>query len=375
MNFDVSTPAHDKSDRTNQDRKSDMSARGRRAFSWGRGRHFGIAVIGAFSVCAAAMTSVGCSEDDPGTTLAPDVKPSGSDAGKADTGTSTTTPDATANADTGSTADTGSGDTGTTTTDSGGSSDTGATDASDAGVQGFCAGQTGLAFCSDFDKAIVPDASDLGLGWDQIFGAGTTVTMSTARAVSAPTSAFFQMATGGPGDAKAIRTVAAAVSTATLEYDFYLEALPLNGGAGFIEDWQFSDTDKDPNNHDGDRFGFRISAFATNDAAQKLDHANVEHNTQATGGGDDINPITLHDNAWNHIKFVAAFSTPSVGVNKVSFQAYIDRAATPVVDKTYDAPFAKAPFVRIAQGVVAPFNGDRRDWKLNVDNVTLKTTP
>jgi hypothetical protein len=70
------------------------------------------------------------------------------------------------------------------------------------------------------------------------------------------------------------------------------------------------------------------------------------------------------------VKMVVAFSQVAV-VNSVAFQAYVD-SATPAVNKTYPAPFAQAPFARVADGVVFAFDGNAKEYGLSFDNVTLK---
>ena len=43
-----------------------------------------------------------------------------------------------------------------------------------------------------------------------------------------------------------------------------------------------------------------------------------------------------------------------------------------LVDLMLDAPFAKAPFARIADGIVYPFDGNNKNYVLSFDSVTLK---
>ncbi len=234
-------------------------------------------------------------------------------------------------------------------------------DAADATPPGFCATQAGLAFCADFDTPSVLSADGGISAWDSLRqNPSTEITQSSARAVSAPYSALFAtVATDiepGPAGFKTV-TPAAGVSSAIYEFDIYVDKVPAGKG-GFLTDFQFQD---------GDNFGYRMIVNA--DAAGALASATVEHNP-----GNTPSPLTgFTFGAWHHMKFALELSTLAADAgNNAHFTAFLDRAATPVIDTNSSAPFAKAAFARIAAGVVFSFDGAARGWGISYDNVTLK---
>jgi len=240
---------------------------------------------------------------------------------------------------------------------SGGGSDGAADMGTDASVQTphFCAARDAFTFCSDFDEAD-PLASDAGAtaAWDEVLNAGT-LTISDARAVSAPGSLSLAVPIAG-ADGRLTKSFNQAIQQVSYEFSMYIESQPKAGNAGsLITDLQFTNDDA---------YGFRVLIFSKADGS--YDRATLEHN----GAGGDINPITLNAGAWNHIKMTVAFSS-SGAANKASLQAYVNDALTPVVDKSYDAPAAKAPMGRVRLGKVFAF-GDSQEYKLNFDNVVLK---
>jgi hypothetical protein len=241
----------------------------------------------------------------------------------------------------------------------------------------FCETQIGLDFCDDFDS---PGALSLdggaASGWTQIVGSPGELAISSARSVSAPNSLLVSLPNGpddggvGSGDrsAKVVKqlTPASGVSQAISEFDIYVASAPASASnpGGFATDLQFMD------GNGADQFGFRIGVFAN---ATGFDHADLEHNHPTLGGADDIvSPLTgFTSGAWNHIKMAVAFAAVDGG-DVVHFQMYLNRSATAFIDQTYPAPFASAPFARIAAGVVFAFDATNKDWNINYDNFTLK---
>lgn len=327
-----------------------------------------------------ALVAVGCSDDEtpsqpPGDTgVADTLKPgdtgttldTGSmlDSSTPDaTGTDATTPDATgtdstvtdAKIDATSDARDGSSD---------GKADT-ADAAPDAGMAAFCADKGGWAFCDDFDSvdALMPGKTK----WDFLEGATPPVLkLSSARAVSKPSSLLADF----PGEPAAAglrfaKTIASTTFTrAQWEFDVYFDALPNDVGF-FLTDYQFSD--------DGgaDRFGFRFVVFS--DGAGNFKEGRIEHNRPAVGMGDVFEPFlptgTITDKKWVHFKMESKFTFGAA--NEVAFKLWIDGAATPSVDKTYEAPPRdKVNLVRMAG---LPFLFQKKaGHKIHWDNVTLR---
>ncbi len=244
----------------------------------------------------------------------------------------------------------------------------------EASTQSFCQGQSGLDFCADFDEAnaLSPDAS-LASAWTQLVGTPAELTLSTAQASSAPNSLLALLARGPDPDhsAKVVKMITPSngVTQAIYEFDMYIANVPaaaagVNPG-GFATDFQFDDS---PGN---DSFGFRIGVFSNGTG---FDHADLEHNHPDLGGPDDItSPIALSAGAWQHVKMVVAYAAvPLDGGNDVAFQLYLNRSAVPDVNAIYPAPFGKAPFARLAAGMVYAFQATEKDWGIYYDNFTLK---
>jgi hypothetical protein len=263
-------------------------------------------------------------------------------------------------------------DSGDDTTDSGNTaSDSGSGDAGTDAATTFCKSQQGLAFCDDFDDdgALSLDA---GLAsWTSLVSNGTEITTSSAQAVSAPNSMLMALLDGPANtdqSAKVVKMITPAngVTQAVYEFDMYIATVPLAAVGGFATDFQFDDV-----GGASDQFGFRIGVFAN---ATGFDHADLEHNHPVLGGPDDsVSPIGITAGAWNHVKMSVAYSAlaDDAGDN-VSFQLYINKNATAVVDEQYPAPFAKAPFARFAAGMVYAFDATNKDWGIYYDNFTLK---
>ena len=243
----------------------------------------------------------------------------------------------------------------------------------------FCESQVGLAFCDDFDS---PGALSLDGGassaWTTIVGSPAELSVSSAISASAPNSLLVSLPdgpndAGGNGDrsAKVVKqlTPPAGVAQAVCEFDMYIASeMAATSNGGFATDFQFTD------GNGADQFGFRIGIFAN---ASGFDHVDLEHNHPILGGNDDIvSPITgFAAGAWNHVKMAVAFAAVSAAADAgdtVQFQMYLNRSANAVIDATYPAPFASAPFARIAAGVVYAFDGNNKAWNINYDNFTLK---
>jgi hypothetical protein len=252
-----------------------------------------------------------------------------------------------------------------------------AADAADAAVSTYCASQAGLAFCADFDEtnAIQSDAG--AQTFDQVVSNGTELSISNAQSVSAPSSLFLNLGTPATGDqsAKVVKQVTPAlgVTQAVYEFDLYIDSLPPAGNGGFVTDFQFSDTQG--NGSPGqDQFGFRIAVFSTSTGA--FDHADFEHNAPALNPAppDDVtSPFPITAGQWNHVKIAVAYTATGFdGGNGVSVQAYTNGSTTAAVDKQYPAPFAAAPFARLALGMVYAFSNSANQYGIYYDNVTLK---
>jgi hypothetical protein len=326
------------------------------------------------AVSALGLAAGACSSDDDQATPSTSHTDAGRDAassGGTDSGSDATRPDAgeidekdAGPSDSGNWPDVAISDAGDGAAD--------AADAADATPPLFCATQAGLAFCADFDS---PAGGDAGLaGWDQIVGGAAEVATSGTRSQSAPSSLRIALPAGPTNtdrSAKVVKTVTPAgkVTQAIYEFDVFVDKLPKPGAGGFLTDFQFSDALAGGGNG-ADTFGFRIAVFS--DANGAFDHAELQHNAPSIPATPDdiINPFPLVGGKWNHVKMVVAFATAS-SVNTVGFQAYVD-SATPAVDKIYPAPFAQAPFARVADGVVFAFDGTNKEYVLWFDNVTLK---
>lgn len=227
-----------------------------------------------------------------------------------------------------------------------------------------CALVPNADFCDDFDSA---DALTAGkTKWDFVEQSDQPVaTLSSDRAVSAPSSLLSQIIDGTTPGAKFAKTITKSNFTeATWDYDVYFENPGQNDGY-FLDDFQFVE---------GDTFGFRIVAFAKDGA---IDFARVEHNADAVGGrydlGDHLPEGTISLGKWMHftqtVKFTFAEDAGTVG-NKASYSLAID--GTPVWTKDYaGATRAQTAFARIA-GLALVFRKDlSAGLKINWDNQVL----
>lgn len=245
-------------------------------------------------------------------------------------------------------------------------SDAAADAPSDAAPLGFCASQTGLAFCDDFDDPALsaPDATK----WDFLEPVTPPVlTLSTAQARSGARSLLADF----PGEPAAYglrfaKTLPSSTFTeATWRFAVRVEALPANVGF-FLVDYQFTD-DGGP-----DRFGFRVVAFSDGDG--KIKEARIEHNHPVLGGGDDFEPWlpagAIKEGAWTQVEMRAKFTFAAEG-NTVTFRLTLDDASTPVLEKTYPAPDrSKIGFARIA-GLPALFQ-KTAGHRIHFDDVTVR---
>jgi hypothetical protein len=247
-------------------------------------------------------------------------------------------------------------------------------DSADGAAPTFCSQQVGLAFCADFDE---PNSLSTDAGaspWTQLVGTMAELSLSTAQAMSPPTSLLAALAIGPANTDQSAKVVewvtpTTGVAQAIYEFDMLIAHLPLGAG-GFATDFQFVDV-----GGNSDQFGFRIGLFSN--ASGGLDHADLEHNQPVLGAGDiNAGSIPLVAGAWQHVKMVVAYSasTTDAGADAgdiVHFQLYIDQNATAAVDAIYPAPFTRAPFARFAAGIVYAFDGTNKDWSIYYDNFTL----
>lgn len=227
-----------------------------------------------------------------------------------------------------------------------------------------CALTPNADFCDDFDSA---DALTAGkTKWDFIEPTDQPVaTLSSERAVSAPSSLLSRIIDGSTPGAKFAKTITKSNFTeATWDYDVYFENPGQNDGY-FLDDFQFAE---------GDAFGFRIVAFAKDGA---VDFARVEHNADAIRGpydlGDHLPEGTITLGKWLHftqnVKFEFAEDAGTAG-NKVSYSLSVD--GTQVWTKDYaGVTRAQAAFARIA-GLALVFRKDlSAGLKINWDNQVL----
>ena len=258
----------------------------------------GMLAAGSIGACNgddnSGLSGSGGGNGDSGTTSSsPDAGAQSSDTG---TGTSPGL-DASQGADTSVASDSGSGldssspGDASKTTDAGSDAGSNASDASDgstadAAPQTFCAGQTGLDFCEDFDDAN-PLSLDAGAPdyWTALVGTTAEVAVSSAQYSSAPNSLLVQLADGPANtdqSAKVVKmiTPASGVTQAIYEFDMYIASVPLFNTGGFATDFQFDDVGTAT-----DQFGFRIGVFSNTTG---FDHADLEHNHPVLGGNDDI---------------------------------------------------------------------------------------
>lgn len=225
-----------------------------------------------------------------------------------------------------------------------------------------CALTPSADFCDDFDS---PDALTEGkTKWDFVERSEQPVaTLSSDRAVSAPSSLLSQIIDGTTPGAKFAKTITKSNFTeATWDYDVYFENPGQNDGY-FLDDFQFADADS---------FGFRIVVFAKDGA---IDYARVEHNAAGRDAefGDRFPEGTITLGKWLHFKQTAKFTFADDGGtagNKVSYELDVD--GTPVWTKEYaGATRAQAAFARIA-GLAYVFRKDlSAGLKINWDNQVL----
>jgi hypothetical protein len=257
----------------------------------------------------------------------------------------------------------------------------------EASAQNFCALQSGLAFCEDFDE---PDAlwtPDGGAAsvWTNIVGTSTDLSVSDLLSTSPPDSLLVTAGqTDMPSAVKVVKEVASPVTQAIYEYDINLAAVPTSAYAGgFATDFQFSDV---PGT---DSFGFRIGVFNANASltgSQQVFSADFEHNDGVTGGGcgpcgttdAGLLALPLATGSWQHVKIAVAFSAAANDAGdagapgSVSVQLYLNKSATATLDMTLPAPFAAAPFARISTGLADTWTTTNDNWGIYYDNITLK---
>ncbi|MBX3259944.1 MAG: hypothetical protein KF782_09655 [Labilithrix sp.] len=232
----------------------------------------------------------------------------------------------------------------------------------DACADGGCVAPNGCAafpeasFCDDFDRA---DALTAGkTRWDFIEPTDQPVaTLSSARAVSAPSSLLSRVIDRDTPGAKFAKTVTKANFTeVTWSYDVYLDSIGNEDGF-FLDDFQFSDA------AGPDTFGFRLVMFAQAGAINEL---KVEHNRQVNGGSYVIEPAlaagTVELGKWHHFEQTVKFTFASgedAGGDAVEYTLRIDGAAAPVFQAEYPgATREQVAFARIA-GLPLVFNKER----------------
>lgn len=223
--------------------------------------------------------------------------------------------------------------------------DGGPTDPPDACADGGCAPKKGCAahpaadFCDDFDSAdaLMPGKTK----WDFVEPTEQPVaTLSSTRAVSAPSSILSRIIDGTTPGAKYAKTITKAGFTeAKWEYDIYLDNVGTTNGF-FLDDFQFSDT------AGPDTYGFRLVAFAKDGGFEFL---RVEHNTQVTGGDYAIEPAVeagvIQLGRWHHFAQTVTFTFGEE--NLATYTLAVDGATA--FTKVYAGPpRAAATFARIA---------------------------
>jgi hypothetical protein len=255
----------------------------------------------------------------------------------------------------------------------------------EASALNFCALQSGLAFCADFDEPGALWTADGGAAsvWTNIVGTSTDLSLSAAQSTSPPDSL---LVTAGQADmptaVKVVKEISSTVTQAIYEYDIDLAAIPTTGYAGgFATDFQFSDTPST------DSFGFRIGVFNAQFSASQPFSADIEHNDNVTGGSCNgpcgttdagLLALPLETGVWQHVKIAVAFSAAAndagdaAAPGSVSVQLYLNKSATATLDMTFPAPFAAAPFARISTGLADTWTASNDHWEIYYDNVTLK---
>jgi hypothetical protein len=282
--------------------------------------------------------------------------------------------------------DTGLHDTGLPGIDSGSDAEVdGGLDAhveAEAGPQNFCALQSGLAFCADFDEANSLWAVDGGAAsvWTSVVGTSTDLSISAAETTSAPDSLLMTAGQGDtPASAKVVKEYGSPVTQAIYEYDTYIASFPTSGYfGGFATDFQFYDVS--PTNTDD--FGFRIGIFNAQATVGEPFSADFEHNAAVGGcgpctlsGDAGLSNLPLLTGVWQHVKIAVAFSAAAADAGSpgtVSVQLYLDKSPIAANDMTLPAPFATAPFARKSTGLVDTWTSGNDNWEIYYDNVTLK---
>ena len=243
--------------------------------------------------------------------------------------------------------------------------DDGAADAApDVAPKTGCAAIDGADFCDDFDN---PDALTNGkTKWD-ILETQTTdqpvLTLVSDKAVSAPSSLLSRVIDATTPGARFVKTITKADFTeVTWSYDVYLDAIGTEDGF-FLDDFQFPADDS---------YGFRLVMFAQDSAFKQL---GVEHNHAGIGTGYTIEtPLpdgTITLGAWHHIEQTVKFTfgADAVPANKVAYSLTIDKTATPVFQKEYEAPPREGIVHARFAGMPLIFNKDHSTGlKINWDN-------
>lgn len=262
----------------------------------------------------------------------------------------------------------------------GGSRDAASDANPDACPDGGCASPAGCAafpnaaFCDDFDGA---DALTSGkTKWDFVeSSAQPVVTLSTARAVSTPSSVLTQVIDKDTPGAKFAKTITkAAFTEVTWAYDVYFESVGADDGF-FLDDFQFTD-----DGGGADQFGFRLVMFAQDGAIKEL---KVEHNPFVIGGAYVVEPPiaagTVALGKWHHFEQTVKFSFANAdagddaGANRVDYTLRIDGAETPAFRKEYpSASRDQIDFARIA-AMAFVFNKEKSaGLKIYWDNHVLE---
>jgi hypothetical protein len=234
-----------------------------------------------------------------------------------------------------------------------------------------CAARPGASFCDDFDnpEALTPNKTK----WDFIEPSEQPVaTLSSVRAVSAPSSLLSQVIDRDTPGAKFVKTITKAGFTqVTWEYDIYFDSIGTEDGF-FLDDLQFSDA------AGPDSFGFRLVMFAKAGAIGEL---KVEHNRGATGGSYVIEPAlaegTVALGKWHHfaqtVKFTFGAGGDAGQANRVEYSLHVDGATLPAFKNEYPGPTREqATFARIA-GMPLVFNKEKSaGLKIHWDNHVLE---
>jgi len=226
----------------------------------------------------------------------------------------------------------------------------------ECGTPAGCAGHPEASFCDDFDSAdaLTPNKTK----WDFIEPTDQPVaTLSSTRAVSAPSSLLSRVIDQDTPGAKFAKTITKAGFTeVTWSYDVYFDQIGNDDGF-FLDDFQFTDA------AGPDTFGFRLVMFA---GAGTIREFKVEHNPNANGGAYVVEPA-LPEGAvalgkWHHFEQTVKFTFATgedAGANTVLYTLKIDGAATPAFQKEYPGiTRQQAAFARIA-GLPLVFNKER----------------